>query len=143
MKISTTLFLLTTAFAFTAPYPSPDQKLGPIPAVCTHLIILRRYIKDLNTFPTQSDIYMAQAQTLTVDDELQCPTKNGILDSEEPASDACKKNQELKDAIGELRFSSSEDKRLRLKGLIAAITELSEMSGCFEEVIEGSLVRRS
>lgn len=92
---------------------------------------LQLYINDLNAFPTQSDIAMAQAQVLTVDEEIQCPTTNGILNSDEPASDVCKKNQELKDALGELRFSSPQDKRLRLKGLMAACIELARMLGCF------------
>ena len=95
---------------------------------------MQLFIKDLNAYPTQSDIYMAQAQALAVDWALQCPTANGILISDKPASDTCKKNQELKDAIGELRFSSSEDKRLRVKGLIAACRELADMLGCSVEI---------
>ena len=130
MKTSTTLFLLATAFPLTAPHPSSNQPLQPDPAVCSSLLTIQLYINDLNTYPTQSDIYMAQAQALSVDWKLQCPTENGILKPDEPASDICKKNQELKDAIGELRFSTSEDKRLRIKGLIAACLELAGMLGC-------------
>ena len=89
-----------------------------------------QYIKDLNAYPTQSDIYMVQAQLLRVDSELQCPTANGILDSKKPASDTCKKNQELKDAIEELRFSTSKHKKSRVKELIAACDELSDMLKC-------------
>lgn len=129
MKISTTI-LLTTTFTFAAPHLTSNQHLGPNPAICSPILRLQFYINDLNTYPTQGDIYMAQAQALTVDDELQCPTKNGILDSEEPASDTCKKNQEIKDAVEELVISSSEDKRLRLNGLNAACAELYEMIGC-------------
>ena len=100
--------------------------------------ITEQYIKDLNAYPTQSGIYMVQAQLLRVDRELQCPTANGILDSEKPASDTCKKNQELKDAIEELRFSTSKDKRSRVKELIAACDELSDMLKCGLE-IDGSV----
>ncbi len=67
-----------------------------------------------------------------VDDGLQCPTSNGILRPGEPASDACKKNQELKDRIAELIYSSAEEKRLRLKGLLAACNGLAEMVGCID-----------
>lgn len=94
------------------------------------MLTLQLYVTDLNTYPTQSDIWMAQAQALTVDDELQCPTKNGILDSGELASDACKKNQEIKDVLDELKISSSDDKRLRLSGLYALCVELDGMIGC-------------
>lgn len=94
------------------------------------MLRLQLYINDLNTYPTQTDLYMAEAQALTVDEEMQCPTKNGILDSENPTSDACKKNQEIKDAIDELNISSSQDKRLRLNGLNAACVELDQMVGC-------------
>lgn len=133
MKISTTTLLLTTAFTactLASPHPNSNQHLKPIPAVCPAAARLQRYINDLNTHPTQSDIYMAQAQILLVDDELQCPTKNGILDGEQPTSDACRKNQEIKEAVGGLSYSSAEDKRLRLKGLNAACVELDKMIGC-------------
>ena len=73
---------------------------------------------------------MVQAQLLAVDWDLQCPTVNGILDTEKPASDTCKKNQDLKNAIAELRFSPSKDKRLRVKDLIDACDELFDMLGC-------------
>lgn len=73
---------------------------------------------------------MAQAQALTVDEKLQCPTSYGILDAEKPASGACKKNQEIKDSIEELRFSSPEVKRLRVKALNDACMALDEMVGC-------------
>ena len=73
---------------------------------------------------------MVQGQLLVVDSELQCPTANGILDAEKPASDTCKKNQELKTTTEELRFSKSEEKRSRVKELIAACDELSDMLDC-------------
>ena len=84
---------------------------------------------------------MVQAQLLAVDSELQCPTANGILDTEKPASDTCKKNQELKNAIEELRFSNSEVKRSRVEKLIAACDELSDMLDCnleIDEIVKGS-----
>ena len=77
---------------------------------------------------------MVQAQLLIVDSKLQCPTEHGILDSKKPASDTCKRNQDLKDAIAELEYSTSKDKRSRLKVLIAACDELSHMLGCDTEI---------
>lgn len=73
---------------------------------------------------------MAEAQALTVDEGLQCSTKNGELDNEESASDSCKKNQEIKYAINELKYTSPEHKRMRLKGLIGACMDLDKMIGC-------------
>ena len=84
---------------------------------------------------------MAEAQALAIDEELQCPTRNEILDGEEPASRACKKTQGIKDAINELKYSSSEDKRLRLKGLYAACVELDQMIGCPIQYVERLLGR--
>lgn len=132
MKTSTTLFLLATAFPLTAPYPSSNQPVPPNPAtVCSSLSIIQLFTNDLNAFPTQSDVYMAEAQALAVDWNMQCPTENGILKSDGAApDDACKKNQELKDAIEELRFSTSEDRRLGVKGIIGACLELAGMLGC-------------
>lgn len=129
MKISTTL-LFTTAFTFAVPHATSNQHLNTNPAICSLILTLRLYINDLNTYPTQRDIYMAQARAFTLDDELQCPAPNGILNTEEATSDACKKNQAIKDVLDQLRFSSSEDKRLRLRALDAACLELDEMVGC-------------
>ena len=81
---------------------------------------------------------MVQAQLLAVDRDLQCPTANGILDTKKPASDSCKKNQELKYAVEEQRFSTSEDKRSGVKELIAACDELSHMLEC-DLGIDGSV----
>lgn len=95
------------------------------------MLTLHLYINDLDTYPTQSGIYMAEAQALTLDLGLHCPTKNGILDSAaNPPSDACKKNQQIKDVLEELKTSSPDDKRSRLQGLSAACAELDEMIGC-------------
>ena len=96
------------------------------------MLTLQLYINDLDTYPTQSGIYMAEAQALAVDEGLQCPTKNGILvDDGESASDACKKNQGIKDMLEGLKISSPEDKRASLKVLSAACVELDDMVGCF------------
>ena len=100
--------------------------------------IAKHYIKDLNDYPVQSDIYMVQAQLLAVDGELQCPTVGGRSDKKKRTSDTCKKNQDLQDAIEELRFSTSQDKRSRVKKLIAACDELSDMLGCVPET-EGKI----
>ena len=134
MKTSTVLFLLTTAFVPTSLCHSSNQHSQASSAACSPMRITKQYIKDLNAYPTQSDIYMVQAQLLTVDSQLQCPTVNGILDSEKPASDICKKNQDLKNAIEELRFSNSKDKRSRVKELITACDELSDMLKCDSKV---------
>lgn len=131
MKTSTTLFLLTTAFPFTAPYSPSLELVPPNPdTVCSLLMAFQLFINDLDAFPTQSGVYMAQAQLLAVDWNLQCPTENGILKDNGLNPDACKKNQELKDAIEELRFSTAEDKRLRIKGMTGACLELAGMLEC-------------
>ncbi|KAM0803448.1 hypothetical protein BDR22DRAFT_819153 [Usnea florida] len=130
MKISTVPFVLTAALTFAAPPPNSNQHLERTPSVCSSLSTLRFYIIDLNTYPLESDVYMAEAQALTVDEDLQCPTQNAILISEEGSSDACKKNQELKDRINELKYTSPEDKRLRLNGLNTLCGQLDEMVGC-------------
>ena len=75
---------------------------------------------------------MGFAQLLVVDEVLQCPTENGILGTKKPPSDICKKNQDLKDAIGELRYSTSEVKRSRVNELRAACNKLSDMLGCYD-----------
>ena len=85
---------------------------------------------DLKAYPTQSDIYMVQGQLLAVDWDLQCPTVNGILDTEKPATDTCQKNQDLKNAVEELRFSTSKDKRLRVEELLDTFYELYDIMGC-------------
>ena len=95
------------------------------------MLTLQLYINDLDSYPTQSGIYMAEAQALAVDEGLQCPTKNGILlDDGTPASDACKKNQGIKDILEGLKISSPEDKREWSKVLSAACVELEDMVGC-------------
>ncbi|KAL9070082.1 MAG: hypothetical protein Q9161_005138 [Pseudevernia consocians] len=95
------------------------------------MLNLRLYINDLDTYPTQSGIYMAWAQALIVDEGLQCPTKNGILRNDgSPISDACKKNQGIKDMVEGLSYSSPEDKRAWLNVLSAACVELDNMVGC-------------
>ena len=130
MKISTAPFVLTAALTFAAPPSNSDQHLERTPSICSSLSTLQFYIIDLNTYPLESDVYMAEAQALTVDEDLQCPTQNAILISEEASSDACKKNQELKDRINELKYTSPEDKRLRLNGLNTLCGQLDEMVGC-------------
>lgn len=133
MQASTTLLLLVaTALPLTAPYPSSNELAPPNPAtVCSSLSFVQFFINDLNTFPAESDVYMAEAQALAVDWNLQCPTENGILKSDGSAPrDACVKNQELKDAIEELRNSTSEDKRLRVKGIVGVCLDLAVMLGC-------------
>ena len=130
MKISIAPLVLTTALTFAARPSTSDQHLERTPSVCSSLSTLQFYIIDLNTSPLESDVYMAEAQAWTVDEDLQCPTKNEILISEEPSSDACKKNQELKDRINELKYTSPKDKRLRLNGLTSVCAQLDEMVGC-------------
>ena len=85
---------------------------------------------DLKAYPTQSDIYMVQAQLLAVDWDLQCPTENGVLVTEESATDTCKKNQDFKTAVEGLRHSPSEDKRSQVKELLDAWGELFDIMGC-------------
>lgn len=95
------------------------------------MLNLRLYVNDLDTYPTQSGIYMAEAQALIVDEGLQCPTKNGILLNDgTPTSDACKKNQEIKDTLEALGYSSPEEKREWLNVLSTACVELDDMVGC-------------
>ena len=95
------------------------------------MLTLQLYINDLDTYPTQSGIYMAEAQAMLVDEGLQCPTKNGILlDDGTPVSDACKKNQGIKDILEGLKISSPEDKRAWLTVLSTACMELNDMVGC-------------
>ena len=130
MKISIAPFILTSALTFAAPPSTSDQHLERTLSICSSLSTLQFYIIDLNTNPVESDVYMAEAQALTVDEDLRCPTQNGILISEEASSDACKKNQELKDGINELKYTSPEDKRLRLNGLNSLCEQLDEMVGC-------------
>lgn len=134
MKTSTplllTALLLITVSTLAAPHPIPNQHLQANPATCSLISTLQVYILDLTTHPTESDLYMAEAQALTVDERLDCPTKNGILIGGEPASVSCQKNQEVKDAINELKYASPEDKRLRVQGLDAACVELGGMIGC-------------
>ena len=126
MRKTITLFLLKTASTSTS--ADPSQHSPPNPAACSAMSTIQLSINELNTYPTESDVYMAEAQALAVDRDLQCPTTNGMLDSDSPAaSDICKNNQELKDAISGLKYTSSEDKRLRVKGLIAACRELAKM----------------
>ena len=130
MKIYIAPFILTTALTFAAPPSTSHQHFERTLSICSSLSTLRFYIIDLNTYPVESDVYMAEAQALTVDEDLQCPTQNAILISEEASSDACKKNQELKDRINELKYTSPEDKRLRLNGLNTLCEQLDEMVGC-------------
>lgn len=132
MKIATTVLLTTTTttFTFISPQSTSIQQPKPDPAICPTMLTLQLYVKDLNSYPTESDVYMAQAQAFIVDDELHCSTKNGVLSTEEPASDACKKNQEIKDALAALDVSSSEDKRQGSEKLFAACVKLDQMVGC-------------
>lgn len=133
MKISTALLLTTTTtttFTFVPPHPTSIQQPKPDPAICPTILTLQLYVKDMNNYPTQSSVYMAQAQAFIIDDELHCSTKYGILSTEEPGSDACKKNQEIKEAIISLSQSSSEDKRQGSELLYAACVELDQMVGC-------------
>ena len=97
------------------------------------MLTLHLYINDLDIYPTQSGIYMAEAQALAIDEGLQCPTKNGILDNggeTHTTSEACKKNQEIKDVLEGLKISTPEEKRAWLRGLRDACVEMDEMVGC-------------
>lgn len=124
----------TTASSTSSILHSP-----PNPTICaSSLLRLGIDIGELITHTTESGIFMAEAQTLNLDRELQCNTTNGILTSGAQASVECKKNQELKFVISQLKFTPPEAKLPGLKRLNAVYYELAEVLGCYTKKVESS-----